>query len=543
MAVPGSGSAGGGGKARNRLANWIENWQDIRARIRELNERLEETPHMEGSQRDHLQRQINELRQKRAGIVDNIQELVIRRPGLRDDAVEMGFREDLLVEGASRTPGEEANRDNTPSTGGGTGGGGAGGGAAGSGGGGKGGGGSGGGGGGGGGSVNPNRFLPGVKGKDFRVERYKGNTYVTYFVKVGGKQVTTTWKVPQNKMKAYGIKEGEGRPLTKAQAKKRNFFGLAEDILVHGEKRHPFRQWVEKVSAQYGGTGVLKNKEVMSILLMGYTEGWDQESIKGKIRQTKWWQSTTQHSRRWNFELTEREKKTSIQSMELKMREFLHSQYGDDWMKYVSNKDIANQARRIASGRFGLEGNPSDAFENWSLRQQNKAEKIMGTPAQVAADENRQSVINSAANPEVMRAKLEQQAMEWLGPRATPSGDQLQKWANRLAGGEKSQVDFDDWLKRQKQALHKYLDENETWTDRASTYKSLAEKILGTTIGYDDKLLSNLASQERPMQAISMDEMEQRVRSTDRFWDSRTAEQEAQGLVGLMENAFLGKAS
>lgn len=387
------------------------------------------------------------------------------------------------------------------------------------------------------------RFLPGIKNKDYRVVNYNGKTYVVYNVKVGSKNINVSWKVPQDKFKAFGISAKDARPITKKQFNKLNYFGLATDITVHGNKRHPFRQWVERITAQYGGTGLLKNKEIMSILLMGHTENWDGESIKGAIRQTKWWEKTTQYQRRWSFELTPKERQLSKQSWAPKIREALRAEYGDSWQKYVSEKQVDNWLDKIASGRYGLEGNPDDGFNTWLMHQRNKAEQIAGTPAQLNRSQTNRELANNIGNPDIMFGQIREDAIEWLGYHGKPGRDLLRRWADDLAVGNKSQEDWERFMRRQKDALYPYLAPDEKWTERISSYKEAAERLIGRTVAYDDGLLADITRREgqgvgTPM---NLSEWEKWIRQNDqRFWEGPVARDEGYGLVSFLNNIFQG---
>lgn len=389
--------------------------------------------------------------------------------------------------------------------------------------------------------------LPGKKGADYEVISDNGKIFVSYELhrgKDGRVLLRDAWRVPDGKLADYGIKRSEAREITKAERKKYAFFGSARDIKVHGDEKHPFSQWKEKIIARHGGTGILKNREVMNILFMGYVEKWDDASIKGAISQTKWWQNSTAYSRRWATELTDKDRETTIESNKQEIKDKLRSLYGDSWQQYIGDGKVGDWAEKIAKGLFGLEGNPQSAMNNWFSQQQRRAEKIMGTPAQVAHDEQQQDFKNSFADPDNMYARLRDESMTALGPHGMPDQDFLKRMARRLASGAMTEVEWKDRLRKRKEALYPFLDPNETWTDRASSYKQLAERLLGTTIGYDDKLLMDLEGKKtdgtRTRQAKSLYDFEDELRNTNRFWKSRTAEEEGQGIAALLNSAMLG---
>jgi hypothetical protein len=399
-----------------------------------------------------------------------------------------------------------------------------------------------------------NRWLPGIKGRDFEVVRYNGKVYVKYRVAHAG---NFTMRVPEDKFKAYGIKEDEGRQLTKAQFQKLNHFGNAADILVHGEERHPFRQWVDQVEALYGGTGMLKNKEVMRVFLEGYAKGWAPDVIQGKLRQTSWYNETTEYSRRWGF-LSDAEKTGEINTIGNNIKDSLKQMYGENWLEHFPEFDkkwLNKKAKQIATGLLGATGSPTSAMELFIRNQTSRAEKIEGTPAWIAKQQRLAEQGEFLGRPEDVREALRQQAIRELGyagKDARIDGETLTQWAERIAynqvneeGNPYTQADFDQYLRRQKKALFPYLDPDEAWQDAASPYKARAEQILGTSLSWDDGLLSDLAAKDETGNLtgsrLSDWDFERMARKDTRFWDSQTAAQEGYGLLSRLQEVFGGR--
>lgn len=541
----GKGSNAGGGPKAEKMRNMVEKWIEIRDQIRATNQ-------------GNAHYDLDILRRKRANLVDRIQQLAVNHPRTASIAVKAGFRVDLLpIPGTNQLPGggtvnatprgrnqgeqtvgaggrtgsrttdvdddddlspPPPRRDRTTQPG-------------------------------------SNRWLPGIKGKDFDVVRYGGKTYVVYKVKHAG---NFTMRVTDDKFKAYGIREGEGRQLTKAQFGRLNNFGNAADILVHGENRHPFRQWIEQTEALYGGTGMLKNKEVMRVFLEGYAKGWAPEVIQGKLRQTKWADTTTEYQRNWGF-LGTAEQKGQIETFSLRITESLKEIYGDDWLKHFpdySKKWLSTKAKQIATGTLGAMGDPQGSLEAFIRNQTNRAEKIAGTPAAIAKQQREAERGEFLGRPENLREDLRQMVIQqigYAGRDARIDGDTLTKWADRIAysqlneeGNPYTQADFDRWLRRQKQALFPELDPDEAWQDATSVRKAKAEDLLGLTLSWNDKLLTSVpfgAVDEtgKPLGRRMSDlEYERLIRKDQRFWDSPTAAQEGFGLLQRLQETFQG---
>lgn len=101
-------------KPKNLLRAHIDDWKDLRGSIDRLIDNLEDaqrqneaaernggTPPIDPAQIRQWRRELEAKRNQRAEVVDSIVNIVSNRPKLHDDAVSMGFREDLLPAGPS----------------------------------------------------------------------------------------------------------------------------------------------------------------------------------------------------------------------------------------------------------------------------------------------------------------------------------------------------------------------------------------------------------------------------------------------------------
>ena len=453
----------GGGDLRARLRKAVKNWLALDKLIKEN----PDSPDLEG------------LKEDRHNYAVRVQEFIQKHPKMSGAAVNMGFNEDLLPAGGGQdsdgdgTPDTTDSQPNNPKDDG------------------KGGGGTGGGGGGnnngkdkdGGGD---NAHIVGKKGQDYQVVRFGGNTYVVYKVKVKGKTVPAMWMVSKEDLKGNNFSPDEGRNLTKEQFKRLNFFGNYNTFKVNANE-HPFAAWVRSISNKYEGYGFIKNKEVLSVMLEGWAEGWTGVEMDRQVKLTKWFQNHEAYQIDW-ANLGKADQKNALNTTKFQLQESLDALYGSDWAQYVDKKDLDKWALNIASGRAG---EPQQAFDIWYGRQQNKAEGAEGTPAYLTRNEADQGLVNSPGDPVNQRDRIFKMAQEWLGPRGVPANETLDKWADRLANGNKSDVDWENFLNKQKQALFPFLDDNETWQDRASSYRGIAEEQLGKTLNWDDRLFSS----------------------------------------------------
>ena len=170
------------------------------------------------------------------------------------------------------------------------------------------------------------------------------------------------------------------------------------------------------------------------------------------------------------------------------------------------------------------------------------ARKIEGTLAWADWFGAGKSAADAVNAPEDMFERIRAEYISWLGPKAKPREETLKTWAAELVSGVKSEGDWTQFLRTQSQALHPWLGIDEKWSDAAATYQGIASSLLGQEIGMDDDLLGDLMMKKQdgtPVnQRMSAYDFEKKVRSTDRFWGSRNADLEGQGLTELLEKKF-----
>lgn len=540
MAVPVAGTEqqGNQGEWRKRLGNLIADWKRLRRQIRQ-------TP------RDIMNNQgqvspnpaLKELREDRRHLVNQIRDIAMAND-LVDFAIKKGFREDLLrspsgnqttpaaAEGSGKVPGVDAplpGGDTGPSNRP-------------------------------GGNDRPrnrNRnkpkfegdLLPGEQGKHYQLVRYNGRTYVVYKVDVGRKSVRVAWRIQPKDFDKHGFEEGVGRQITKAQMKNLQVFGTSDEIVRRkGGNKHPFKKWIEELDAIYGGTSILKNKETLGILVSGFLEREDPGITEAKLRKSKWYQKRTAYEREWEMVKTAAERQQVLKRTTEDVRLALDEIYGTvNWRNHVNEDQVENWATNIASGKWD---EPRAALNSLINRLTRKAEKVEGTTAWQAKQEEAISAREFRNRPEEMFEQVRQQAINWLGYHGTPDRATMKKMAEDLAFARMSQAEFEQYLRKRKQELYPYLDPNESFMDRQSVFKSIAENLLGTTLSSRDKLLRDFAAKDESgqvlangKQAMSAWDFEKLVRSDDRFWTSKTATEEGFGLYNMLNETFNGVAA
>lgn len=374
--------------------------------------------------------------------------------------------------------------------------------------------------------------------------RYGGASYVVYSVTLpNGQKLKLSWKVKAEDMEAHGIEEGAGRRITKSQFKALNFFGTTDEIQRRGLDEHPFQKFLKSLQEIYGPVSWLRNKEYMATLLMGYAEKWEPAELEQRLRRTDWYQNRSAYQRQWEQTFTKADREDSLKTWNARVEDELRNLYGlVGWRDAgITGEQMQAWTRKIASGVWG---DPDEAFRTWAMEQRQKAEKLEGTQAWIerqAEEEAQRAFLN---RPEDMFERIRAEAVQWLGPMGRPDQETLKRWAEDLVSERKSDGDWQQFLRRQAQALYPFLDPDEPWQDRASAYKSIAEQTWGSPIEWNDPILRSLGATD-PNGAptgsgLSFDDFERAVRTDDRFWGSNRARDEGFGLVSYLNETFNG---
>jgi hypothetical protein len=407
-------------------------------------------------------------------------------------------------------------------------------------------GGSGGGGSGGGGGPVTTQDLPGVEGSDYSFVRFGGRTYVVYFVDLpNGKRIKMSWKVDEKDFERFGVTDAKVRNVSQAEFSALEYFGNAGEITLTGEQVHPFQTYIKKIREQQGNVSWLSDREFMSQYLMGYAEGIQGDALLPYLKQTDWYQSRTDRMRSWELDINKADRHAQIQATRTQMMSVLQSFYGptiDLVGLGFTDKKLKAMAEKIAGGFWG---DPSDGMAIWAEQQRQKALLQEGSPAWIDQEQQLEAQRGFMNKPEEIRGQLRDQARQWLGPSGQLDNDTLTKWANNLASGIASEEDWTNFLSNQARSLYPWLSTGESWQDRASAYRNIAENLLGQPVGWDSTLLRSLggldANGKPNGAALSFDEFEKQIRSSDAFYKGPVGRQEGWDVYAQLANSFTGQ--
>lgn len=528
-----TGSGGGGNKPQEqKLQDWVSKWEAARERLSALRSTLDSTtnPDIAASTRERIE----EVREEVLEWGTAIRDLVKNTPRLYDEALDLGFANfgDWKPKGGDGGSPSGDGREGTPagqedgttpssgSRGGGN------------------------------GDDKPtpadlrdnarNSRMLGEKGKDWDVVRGPKGSYVIRFkFKIAGETVSIGLRVGKASLGKYGIKEGEGKQLTKEQMKRVKNIGWADELAPHIKKgdKHIIKALTRSLATQYEGQAILQNDEVMSVIIANSLKGWTAGEFENQLRQTKWYQNTVPYQRDWVLTKSEQERQVDIDNTKRKVTSALEDMYGDEWMKHVDGgmETVNRWAKQIASGKWG---EPSEGFAFWADKQSDAAAKVEGTPSWWAEEKEREELNALKNRPEELFEQLRGDSSKWLGPNMRPDKATLMGWAEDLIAGKKSDHDWAAWLRQQGKALHPWKDVDTAWQDVASSYRSIAEQELGTTVDWTDQLLGQIGGDGAP---ISAHDFKLLVRQDARAWQEGTRlHDDAISTVAQLQDIFGG---
>lgn len=533
---------------RARLRRRIDRWTEIRDQIRELLRDTVMTP-------DQKEQAVAKLREQRAGIVDDIAGIVNRHPSLRDDAIDLGFRADLLPvpeqvnegerdrerieaeKGQTEKPTEpkepedptaqerrdrraarEAETKSKLQT-----------------------------------QAQDNRLL-GDKGKQYDlVQGPKGSYVVRYKFRIGGEVLQAGLRISSDELTKYGFKESDAKSLTAAQMKRIKNIGRVSWVVPHVRKgdKHMFQALARRLEWQYEGQSLLKDDSVMAVIIANSMFGWNPGEFENQLRQTKWYKNTNPYQRDWALVTSRKQKKDTVNLMLERVTNQLEDSYGLDWIKHVEGGlgKAREWAEKIASGQFG---EPGTGFEVWADRQFDKAAKIEGTNAwlqQQQEAEQRRKLLN---RPEDMFERIRSEALSYLGYAAdeTPflSRATLQGVANDLVSGVMSEGDWQKMLRQQMKAMYPHFDLNVPWQAQVDPYKAMLEQTIGTTVSWADSSLTDLMASDaegKPIKdaPMSLYDYGQWIRDNDpRFWENPNTEERGRRFAQNVQQLMVGGA-
>lgn len=387
-------------------------------------------------------------------------------------------------------------------------------------------------------------FLPGSRGQDYTFVRHGGKIYVVYQLKVGGKTIKLSYRVPADRVKDM-VGGAKVNDISGKAFRSLNYFGTTDDITAAGGDEHPFDGFVRNLREEFGNVSWLHDREVMEIFMMGHLEGLDSTAILNRVKQTDWYEGRTDRQREWELELSEEQRDVETKSFATRMLDELQNNIlgAGFTMKDlgINAKEFDEQVKRVVSGKLG---SPEEGFLIWRTNLFNEAAKLEGSLAWIERDQQATEQNQYMNRPEDMKQRIQEEAFEWLGPRGVPDNEILERWAKRLVTGEASDADWQQFVRNQATNLYPWLGPEERWQERASSYKRIAENLFGKSIGWDHTILDKMSGVDAngapTGAAADFQAFERAARQTDEFWQGGTANDEAFAGIAKMNSLFQG---
>lgn len=234
----------------------------------------------------------------------------------------------------------------------------------------------------------------------------------------------------------------------------------------------------------------LEDPEVFSIFAGAWVEGRQPE--RWELEATGWWQTHNEAQREW---------------MWLAARD--PSQAEEVWeSNYIS---IFNQFKEI-----GMTDIPDDLLEymtgqftqgNWSRNYlQEQTAGLAGGATAKNLDKGLRKFLRGnnidLTKPSTGEGQVRDLYETWLGPAFPPTDKQLQRWAARFRDNpQEAQADLENKLRSQRKALFpEYEDDNMTYDDIASPWRSVMARMWGGTPDETDPTFTQMLKNNNSVQ-------------------------------------------
>lgn len=338
-----------------------------------------------------------------------------------------------------------------------------------------------------------NRLL-GEKGEHYVIRRGPAGAYLAvYSFKIEGETFKIAVQIPKGKLGRYGVKEGEGKLLTKAQMKNVHNIGWADELsqYVRQGDGHMVKALERYLRNQYGGNPMLQNDEVMATVISNSLFGWQPGEFEQQLRNTKWYNNTNGWQRTWDTTMSATERRQITDSTLQKVVNSLEATYGFDWMTKIEGGmgKAKKWAEQIASGKWGT---PDDGLGFWGEKQFDKAVEIQGTPAWISRQKQEEADRSYLNRPEDKSEQLRQDMLARFG-RVIVGKKERDSWATDIVTGVKPESDWEDFMRQQMKTLYPEMDPNIDFTAQGAPFKAMLEQTMGTPVGWDHPLLTSFA--------------------------------------------------
>lgn len=258
--------------------------------------------------------------------------------------------------------------------------------------------------------------------------------------------------------------------------------GLASDLAQSDDD--PWAKFTSDLNEARQLRPWLNDPDMLSVFAVSYLEG--RAPTSDELAKTRWWKSHTAAERTW-METSVTLGPAEIEQQRLDMKRKVTNRMLELGLKDVPQTVIGLIAVRMLTG-------------HWSELETEEQIKKLADPFAVGTLDPEIARRVADANMRTTRVEedtVRELAVQWLGPTmGQMSETDIERWAGRFRNNPDAQVEFEEFLRRQRLALFpSYTNENLTYEDIVSPFRNLAENIWGQPIK-DDALLVDLANAE-----------------------------------------------
>lgn len=270
----------------------------------------------------------------------------------------------------------------------------------------------------------------------------------------------------------------------------------------------PWEDLTEKIQNQFGFVPGLGDQEIRRLLMQSFWEGWSENQWTVEYRKTNYFNKLSDDARAW-VGLSTAEKNQRVGDVATEMTNQYRSYMGKDIDRAATT--IQTQALKIASGVMTM--------DHWLYALRTQAAGIEGTPIWRQNQEEDEAALAEGNEVENFTLAAENQWRDWVGPVAMPEGFAAQ-WGNWLASGQRSEADFENYLKQISQTRWAYKPADLTWKDWSASYKAqIRDELELPTLDDKDSLLTQALNSDMTGQDLTqMIRADQRFLSTEKMY-------------------------
>lgn len=307
--------------------------------------------------------------------------------------------------------------------------------------------------------------------------------YLRYLVP--GTQIPMLWHIEDTAQLAGIFPGGTPNPdrrLTTAELQQAGslLFGGSKELANTSE--HPFDQFTATFTQEAAIRPWLRDPEVLALTAQAILEG--RTVTEAELKTTEWWTTRTEAERAW-ITLNAQDPATARSMIDDRRVQVANAlqQLGITGLPSTIHDYIA---RRWSTGEWS---------ETFALQQMQE----LANPAQPGALDPELEEL-TAGSPDLFRAaddatQARQMVTQWLGSfhAGAWSEDQLREWGRKIRLGEAEKAQFEDVLRKQRQALFPEYDNPDlTYEDIAAPWRAVAQRAWGQTIDEDEPFFVEL---------------------------------------------------